>query len=152
MRVGLPVLVLWALVAAGCGSAQGEADGPPVPTRPQLSPPATVVDCGRYENLNRPGGPTEEERAADRCFLDAFEQGRPAALVVTRATVEGDPITTFLRVLPGGRISSVVDGTQDSFGSGEWAAYECTGLSAGDWLEPTGCEQVELPDELPGQG
>jgi hypothetical protein len=79
--------------------------------------------CGRYENLNEPR--STDQRQKDQCLLDALAAGRPAELIRTFATIEGDPITEYYRVLGAGRVEVFVDSTQDSFGSRKWTHLLC---------------------------
>jgi hypothetical protein len=79
--------------------------------------------CGSYENRNEPV--SAEQRQKTRCLLDAFAAGRPAELVFTTYTIEGDPITEYYRVLGPGSVEVFIDSTQDSFGSQEWTHLLC---------------------------
>ena len=79
--------------------------------------------CGRYENLNEPV--SADQTRMDRCLLDAVAAGRPAQLTRTYATIEGDPITEYYRVLGPGRVEVFIDSTRDSFGSREWTHMLC---------------------------
>ena len=67
--------------------------------------------CGRYENRNEPVS-AEQERA-NRCLLDAFDEGRPAELVATHHGEDGGPITTYFRMLGPHRVEVFVDSTAD---------------------------------------
>lgn len=51
------------------------------------------------------------------CFVAALRDGRGAEFASIRATVEGDPIATITRALPGGGLEILVDSTQDAFGA-----------------------------------
>src|SRR5919106_1454468 len=68
--------------------------------------------------------------AARTCLLEAFQEGRPAELISTQSTIEGDPITRYLRVHENGVVEIFVDGTRDRFGSGHWERMRCQGLVA----------------------
>jgi hypothetical protein len=50
-----------------------------------------------------------------------------AELVVSAPTVEGDPIVTYYRVLPGGGVEIFVDSTLDEFGGdgAGWSLQRC---------------------------
>jgi hypothetical protein len=114
------------LSSAGCGS-EGETDEP------------AARSCGSYENAHEP--PSAEQREGNRCVLDAMAADEAARLVVTRTTIEGDPIVTTISVHARDRVELVVDGTQDRFGDGSVETLECTGLRELDgFLEGTGCE------------
>ena len=51
-------------------------------------------------------------------FVVNVEEG--AELSVTRPTTEGEPITEYYRVLPGGGWEAYIDATEDSSGGGWW--------------------------------
>jgi hypothetical protein len=129
------------LALAGCGS-EDEVDA----DAPQAEP--DVEDCGSYESLNAP--PQEGEAEKNRCLLDAFEAGREAKLVVTLATVEGDPLVHYFTVTESGQLEVLVDSTKDKFGSGSWHALTCTGLDEQRGrLSWTGCAETDVPSDLP---
>lgn len=64
------------------------------------------------------------------CLRDAVAESRAAEAVVTFTTVEGDPITSYLRVRPNGTVEVFTDSTQDKFGSGTWERRTCRRLEA----------------------
>ena len=135
-----PALLLVVIALAGCGSEDVETEAP------QAEP--EVEDCGSYESLNE--APKPEEAEKNRCLLDAVAAARPAKLVVTLATVEGDPITHYFTVTDSGEVEVLVDATKDKFGSGEWHASTCTVLSETNGrLSWTGCTETEVPKDLP---
>ena len=83
--------------------------------------------CGRYENRNEPVS-VEQERA-NRCFLDAFEEGRPAELVATHHGDDGGPITTYYRILGPHRVEVFVDSTADIESHPQrWVHMVCDGV------------------------
>ncbi|MDY0909992.1 hypothetical protein [Microbacterium sp. CFBP9034] len=102
--------------------APGPGVGPNPPeaftTRPELP------SCGHIE-LNQ--GDDLPQEAID-CLADAGAPG--AELVVTAPTVEGDPVITYYRALPGGGIEVFTDMTQDAYGGGWWhsSCPEATGI------------------------
>jgi hypothetical protein len=62
-------------------------------------------------------------------------------VVATTLTTEGDPVTTYYRVLPGGAgVEVFTDATADSFGSGEWSHERCPDVAALESGE--GCRPV----------
>lgn len=64
-----------------------------------------------------------------------------AELVVTAPTAEGDPITTYYRVGPAiDGLEIVIDGSADTFGTGEWTHQLCPGTV--DVREPAGCVET----------
>ncbi len=73
---------------------------------------ANAPSCGR-EVLTLDRGYDE---AARTCLWDAYRAGRVAELVMTRHTVEGDPITLTLRVRSTTSIE-VVEDNRDRFGA-----------------------------------
>jgi hypothetical protein len=66
--------------------------------------------------------------AARTCLLEGFEGGRGAELISTVTSVEGDPITRFVRVHENGTVEIFVDATRDQFGSGAWERLVCERL------------------------
>jgi hypothetical protein len=118
-----------ALLVAGCGSEDETAE------------PAAPRDCGRYELAHDP--PSSAERERNRCLLEAIDAGEPATLVVTRATIEGDPLTTTYRVRDGGAVELVVDTTADRYGPQTVSTLRCEGLRESNGvLEGSGCEEA----------
>jgi hypothetical protein len=118
-----------ALLVAGCGSGEETAE------------PAAPRDCGRYELAH--DQPSAAERERNRCLLDAIDDGEPATLVVTRATIEGDPHTTTYNARGGGAIELVVDTTEDRYGPQAVSTLRCEGLREADGvLEGSGCEEA----------
>lgn len=64
-----------------------------------------------------------------RCLRDASAQGSSGGEAIERfTTVEGDPITRYLRVLPGGEVEVFTDSTLDHLGSGRWHHATCSDL------------------------
>jgi hypothetical protein len=59
------------------------------------------------------------------CLLEAYEDGSPAEMISTQPTIEGDPITRYIRVHENGVVEIFVDATRDQFGSGEWERLQC---------------------------
>lgn len=101
-------------------------------------PPAAFQDrtplpsCGSVVLGQRdPVGRTEPEID---CFEQAIRRGAGAELVVTRPTVEGDPLIFYYRALPQGTVEYFVDATQDSFGSRTWFDGVCTAPDPDDFL------------------
>ncbi|CAM3179765.1 hypothetical protein NODU109028_01990 [Nocardioides dubius] len=62
------------------------------------------------------------------CMRDALRERRTAEAVVTLTTVEGDPVTTYLRLRRNGTVEVFTDATQDKFGSGTWERRTCRRL------------------------
>lgn len=108
------------------------------------------IDCGRYTNMNRPA--TSTERSKNRCFVTAFRRGARAKLTTLRATVEGDPITMYYRVLSARRLEMIVDTREDRYGPRGWYRHICARVSAPpDYrsFHPSGCRRASLPRTLP---
>ena len=68
----------------------------------------------------------DRTNTARLCLLDAVRAGRGAEMISTTTTIEGDPITSIIRVHPDGVVEVLLDNTRDRFGSGEWERVECT--------------------------
>ena len=73
---------------------------------------ASAPSCGREVQTHGQG----YDEAARTCLWDAYRAGRPAELVMTRHTIEGDPITLTLRVRSNTSIEVLVD-NRDRFGT-----------------------------------
>ena len=109
-----------------------EATGPETATPPAGSPTARsdagvapdLTDCGTWTVGQ---GDRLAAQAAD-CLRDATRDRRPARLVVTFPTTEGDPITTSYLVRADGRVEVTTDSRRDRFGSGRIERQTCQGL------------------------
>lgn len=129
---------------AGASTAPPSGEATPValpgaPSQVALRDPLPV--CG-IEQSSGPGNTPSE--AVRRCFLEAFMEGRPAEVVIILTTIEGDPITTIYRTRPGQPIEVFVDSTRDTFGSGAWETYGCTGLHEIQPGDPSGAAVSEV--------
>jgi hypothetical protein len=114
-----------------------------VENRPRLP------SCGQYENLNQP--PSADQRRKNRCILNALANGRRAELVVTHATIEGDPITEYLRVVGPDRVEAFVDATRDSEAGPEarWSHWLCRGLEEqGAYLNTVDCREISADERV----
>lgn len=110
-------------VALVCGSAAftaGCAAGPaePVETPAQFTDREVLPSCGELDLAQGDEIPDENLE----CLEGAGEDG--AELAVTRPTTEGDPVTEYYRVLPGGGWEAFIDGSQDRNG-GLWWYTDC---------------------------
>lgn len=112
---------------------------PGAPSQVTLRDPLPA--CG-IEQSSGPGNTPNE--IVRRCFLEAFMAGRPAEVVIILTTIEGDPITTIYRTRPGQPIEVFVDSTRDTFGSGAWETYGCTGLHEIQPGDPSGVAVTEV--------
>lgn len=66
----------------------------------------------------------------------ALANGDRARLSVTLPTEEGDPIRDHFSLGGDGRIPLYEDGTDDTFGTGDWATIDCY---EADWLPEATC-------------
>jgi hypothetical protein len=119
---------------AGCGILPAAL--PDWVANRQPLPPCGEEDVGMGEDFD-PG--------ARRCLLDAFESGTAGELISTQTTVEGDPITRYVRVHDNGTIELFVDATRDAYGSQSWERLICDRLVPVDEAEGPG---VSFPDEM----
>ena len=69
------------------------------------------------------------------CLLEAFEVERRRD-DQHRTTIEGDPITRYIRVHENGVVEIFVDATRDQFGSGEWERLRCESWSVAEANDP----------------
>jgi hypothetical protein len=136
-RVRLLLSILPAtLLLAGCAGVGGAGYGSDPPdsasakdptseviasSRDSATAPAdfrdrtTLPSCGDFE-LGQ--GESLPANAVD-CLKNAGEEG--AELAFSQPTTEGDPIVYFYRVGPADAgVELFIDGTKDSYGSGEW--------------------------------
>lgn len=63
------------------------------------------------------------------CFVSALRDGRPAEFASIQSTIEGDPIATIVRSLPGRGVEMLIDRTQDAFGARVWTRTICRSLA-----------------------
>ncbi len=77
--------------------------------------------CGEVAvRFEQPEGPEVE------CFDEALRAERPAEVVVSSTTAEGDRVVTYYRSVPGEEgLEYWLDATQDAFGSGGWEHVRC---------------------------
>ncbi|GAA1849354.1 DUF4362 domain-containing protein [Asanoa iriomotensis] len=115
------------LLLAGCTAQPTLAAGP---TAPPSEPPVELAtqDCGAF--IFRQG--QKVPASVVQCVIEAAEARRPARLVITRPTVEGDPITTSYAVAVDGRVEVTIDARADRFGSGNVERQTCTGPTVQD--------------------
>jgi hypothetical protein len=130
----LAAAVIAAVVIAGCGTLQPDwvVNRLPLPS------------CGE-EVLEQGEAADAEVRT---CLLDAYLAGRGAEMISTQPTIEGDPITRYIRVHENGVVEIFVDATRDQYGSESWERLRCEALlpveDANVFVE-NGCEQLPLP-------
>jgi hypothetical protein len=105
VAVGAVWLLVWLLTA------------PPASFRNR----AELPSCGRMA-----AGPGPVAGDPVDCFDAAIREGRPAELVVTTTTTEGDPIVTYYRALPAGGVEVFTDATEDTYGSKDWSHQGCS--------------------------
>lgn len=120
MRVRLAAAVLGlsavGLMVAGC--AAGPVEPGSVPTPQQFLDRAELPSCGEITLAQGDEIPSENLG----CLDSAGPEG--AELSVTRPTTEGDPVTEYYRVLPGGGWEAYLDGSMDRYGS-QWWFTDC---------------------------
>jgi hypothetical protein len=137
-RLGLVVVVFGLGLASACSYTPSALDDWP-----------EEPSCGRYENRNDPA--LAEQRWKNRCLLDAAAEGRPAQLVLTYMTVEGDPITEYYRVLGPRRVEIFVDATQDPLGSDQWTHLLCDEVAEDGGLlyaVAVGCREISVDETV----
>ena len=59
------------------------------------------------------------------CFVSGYRDGTGAEFASIQTSVEGDPIATIYRTVPGGGVEMLVDTTQDRFGEKVWRRTTC---------------------------
>ncbi|MFI5891033.1 DUF4362 domain-containing protein [Actinoplanes sp. NPDC051513] len=118
MRILCLILASFALFA--CGN--------PAPAAPAPTPGGTT-DCGAFDLGMGMGLPDD----AARCLVEAARAGRPARLVVTRSTTEGDPIPVTYTTRADGKVDVVTDSREDAFGQQEITSETCTGPAVGQY-------------------
>ena len=102
---------------AGCGLLPG-------PEPDWITNRLPLTSCG-VEDVGVEG---DYDAGARDCLLAAYEAGEGAELISTQTSVEGDPITRYLRVHENGVIELFVDATRDRYGSGTWERLTCDRL------------------------
>ena len=112
--------------------------GPATPTevRGRQVLPFCGVEEGGFAGL-----PDAQVRA---CVVTAIRDGRAAEFASVRSTIEGDPIATITRILPGGGLEVLIDSTQDAFGARVWTRAICRGSVEDQELgfTPEGCDEA----------
>ncbi|GAB3775258.1 hypothetical protein GCM10027600_39320 [Nocardioides ginsengisegetis] len=111
-------LILTATACTGPGSASD-------PAHDAWTARDALPSCGR---VRMDQGDSLQRASADgmQCLLMAMRSGEGGEFVLTRPTTEGDPITTYYRVLPDGTFETYVDNTADHYGSGRWEYRRCS--------------------------
>ncbi|WP_127475457.1 DUF4362 domain-containing protein [Microbacterium sulfonylureivorans] len=131
----LAALLLTACATGGVAPGGGETGE----TTPTIAPdPGTGADtpAGFTDRPMLPSCGSVELHQGETIPQDALEclaDGGPggAELTVTAPTVEGDPIVTYYRALPGGGVEVFTDMTQDAYGGG-WGYDFCADAAAVD--------------------
>lgn len=119
---------------AAADSSPPAAGPDAVPYQPATAPMVfrdrpVLTSCGSFLLRNTAQGLTREPASARQCLVDAAAAGTGAELAVATPTVEGDPVVTYRRVLPGGGSETFVDATADRYGSGRWTFTSCATAS-----------------------
>ena len=117
-RVAGFMLALCAPVLVTAGCAAGPVAPGSVPTPSQFTDRAELPSCGE---ITLAQGDEIPDANLD-CLDEAGAEG--AELAVTRPTTEGDPVTEYYRVIPGGGWEAYLDGSMDRYG-GQWWYTDC---------------------------
>jgi hypothetical protein len=149
------------LLAAGCALAPAPSSSALAPSAsPSPSPalaawlppwsgaetPAEVVTRSSlpFRGVEQGAGPGIAINAEVRgCFLAAYREGSGAEFASIQTSIEGDPIATITRTLPGGGVELLVDATQDEFGEKAWRRTTCSRLvnDQREVFAPDGCDE-----------
>jgi len=100
--------------APPAGSTTAAAPSADIPANPS---------CGKEVSVHGQG----RDPAARECFWNAYQTNKPAELVITVHTIEGDPITHALLMRSASSIEVVRD-SKDRFGSPGITRFTCTSL------------------------
>ena len=98
---------------------------------PAWAPPDTPAAVTNRSHLpfcgvEQGAGPGVTVNAEVRgCFLGAYREGTSAEYASIQMTIEGDPIATIMRTLPGGGVELLIDSTQDQYGEDHWRRITC---------------------------
>jgi hypothetical protein len=111
-------------------------DPPPAVRRRAPLPP-----CGIERLRQGDDGARSRPRA---CLARAIASGRRAELISVRPTIEGDPITTVVRLVRPGRVDLIVDTIRDRFGPRGWTTLTCSAIDP-TTLRPSGCGSPRRP-------
>jgi hypothetical protein len=135
LALALPIAPLLAIACSSSptpttvdDSAVGSTATPATPASnataasPSAETPANP-SCGKEENVHGQG----HNAAARACFWEAYQTNKPAELVLTVYTIEGDPITHALLMRSSSSIEVVRD-SKDRFGSPGITRFTCTSL------------------------
>ncbi|SFS03128.1 hypothetical protein SAMN04487846_1640 [Microbacterium sp. cf046] len=117
-RVVTAALILCAAGAMMAGCASGPVEPGSVPTPQPFLDRTPLPSCGAITLAQGDEIPAENLD----CLESAGDEG--AELSVTRPTTEGDPVTEYYRVLPGGGWEAYLDGSMDRHG-GQWWFTDC---------------------------
>jgi hypothetical protein len=135
---------------AGSVASTGLASASPaaawLPSWATPDTPAAVIDrsplpfCGVEQGAG-PGVTVNSEVRG--CFLGAYRDGSGAEYASIHMTIEGDPIATIMRTLPGGGVELLVDATQDQYGEDHWRRITCRTviLDPREIFGPDGCDE-----------
>jgi hypothetical protein len=98
----------------------------------------SLPSCGSFA-----AGPSKPPPASVwACFSQARQHGKPAELVISQRSVEGDPIVTYYRTVPGQEgIETFTDYTKDAYGGGGWTHAVCQQVEPAT-SELSGCRGV----------
>lgn len=127
MLAGLAVLV------AGCGNSKAPTrageDSVASTSKTAVGASTGGIDasaapsCGHEVQTHGKG----YDEVARTCLWDAYQAGKPGELMLTRHTIEGDPVTFTLRVRSASLIE-VIEDNRDHFGAQGVRSTSCSAL------------------------
>lgn len=82
-------------------------------------PSCGSVSLGHFDSLER------DARGELTCLRSALDSGEGAELRINHITLEGDPVTSFYRVTPGGAFEAYADNTEDPNSDQRWTYFQC---------------------------
>ena len=148
-----PVAASSSVAPAASASAPPSASPPAAWLPPWAGPDAPAEVATRsvlpFCGIEQGAGPALTINPEVRgCFLAGYRDGTGAEFASIQTTIEGDPIATIWRTVPGGGVELLVDATQDKFGSGTWMRTTCRQLvnDQSEVFSPDGCDEgVAVP-------
>lgn len=150
-----------ALLLAGCSSggsdpAPGGEPEPGAAQRALAEAPQALraIDTGADCGAEVPNFGEGIDRGARRCLADALDEGRPASMVSTLSTVEGDPVPNVF--IAGDGLRVITDFTADRFGSQRWTLSSCPDLvrerlGKATALRGRDCSRVTIDERTPSE-
>jgi hypothetical protein len=117
---GVAYASVWILGAAvtGCSLFGGD------PVRHDWENRSSLQSCGEVD-LKLGERLKQEAKSELSCLRAARDSDEGAELKVQFRTIEGDPVTYYYRVIPGGTTELYVDSTKDPNSGEEWGYSAC---------------------------